>query len=100
MGIFCLWYGVSRFASDALRVNDERVLGMTGAQYLCIALVLTSAWVLLHVRKQLKGDIAAGMPVGLPGAETATDEVADDVRSEEHTSELQSLMRTSYAAFC
>src|SRR3546814_485717 len=79
MGIFCLWYGVSRFASDALRVNDVRVLGMTGAQYLCIALVLTSAWVLLHVRKQLKGDIAAGMPVGLPGAETATDEVADDV---------------------
>src|SRR3546814_7007688 len=25
---------------------------------------------------------------------------ADDVRSEEHTSELQSLMRTSYADFC
>src|SRR3546814_9517182 len=24
----------------------------------------------------------------------------DDLRSEEHTSELQSLMRTSYAAFC
>src|SRR3546814_9297921 len=24
----------------------------------------------------------------------------DDVRSEEHTSELQSLMRTSYAVFC
>src|SRR3546814_6379749 len=27
-------------------------------------------------------------------------EIADDVRSEEHTSELQSLMRTSYAVFC
>src|SRR3546814_3217876 len=25
---------------------------------------------------------------------------ADEVRSEEHTSELQSLMRTSYAVFC
>src|SRR3546814_1986044 len=25
---------------------------------------------------------------------------ADDLRSEEHTSELQSLMRTSYAVFC
>src|SRR3546814_3944185 len=33
----------------------------------------------------------------------AADEQAqdhDDVRSEEHTSELQSLMRTSYAVFC
>src|SRR3546814_10073160 len=27
-------------------------------------------------------------------------ELADDVRSEEHTSELQSLMRISYAVFC
>src|SRR3546814_8914202 len=27
-------------------------------------------------------------------------EFADTVRSEEHTSELQSLMRTSYAVFC
>src|SRR3546814_16230076 len=27
-------------------------------------------------------------------------EPANDVRSEEHTSELQSLMRTSYAVFC
>src|SRR3546814_2865660 len=26
--------------------------------------------------------------------------VADDLRSEEHTSELQSLMRNSYAVFC
>src|SRR3546814_1976206 len=28
------------------------------------------------------------------------DQKIDDVRSEEHTSELQSLMRTSYAVFC
>src|SRR3546814_1581085 len=32
--------------------------------------------------------------------ETAADEVAFDQRSEEHTSELQSLMRISYAVFC
>src|SRR3546814_9825682 len=31
------------------------------------------------------------------GSEIAT---LDDLRSEEHTSELQSLMRTSYAVFC
>src|SRR3546814_9395256 len=31
---------------------------------------------------------------------TADDELAEFVRSEEHTSELQSLMRISYAVFC
>ena len=64
MGIFCAWYGVTRFASDALRVNDERVLGLTGAQYLCVALLPTAAWILTRVRLQLRGDIEAGM---LPG---------------------------------
>ncbi len=66
MGTFCIAYGVSRFLSDALRVNDERVLAMTGAQYLCIALVLTGAWVLLRMRRVLAEDVAAGMPVGFP----------------------------------
>src|SRR3546814_1529519 len=33
-------------------------------------------------------------------AEEALREVALDLRSEEHTSELQSLMRISYAVFC
>lgn len=68
MGIFCAWYGVSRFASDTLRVNDERVLGLTGAQYLCLALLPTAAWVLLRVRRQLQGDIESGMPVGITPA--------------------------------
>src|SRR3546814_2745455 len=31
---------------------------------------------------------------------TASDVRADDLRSEEHASELQSLMRISYAVFC
>jgi phosphatidylglycerol:prolipoprotein diacylglycerol transferase len=65
MAIFCAFYGVSRFASDALRVNDERVLGLTGAQYLCLVLLATSAWVWFRVRPQLVRDIEAGMPVGI-----------------------------------
>lgn len=69
MAIFCGWYGVMRFASDSLRVNDERVLGLTGAQYLCIALVPTSAWIWFRVRKLVAADAAAGMPVGLPGSD-------------------------------
>src|SRR3546814_5719722 len=40
---------------------------------------------------------AAGRPVA---CHLATHRRDDDSRSEEHTSELQSLMRTSYAVFC
>src|SRR3546814_5528035 len=39
--------------------------------------------------------LQAGDGVGMRGVERC-----DDVRSEEHTSELQSLMRISYAVFC
>ncbi|MEO7429269.1 MAG: prolipoprotein diacylglyceryl transferase family protein [Acidimicrobiales bacterium] len=65
MAVFCGWYGVARFASDSLRVNDERILGFTGAQYLCVVLVPTSLWIWFRVRKVLARDVAAGMPVGL-----------------------------------
>src|SRR3546814_6058032 len=36
----------------------------------------------------------------IEGTEFTVDEAAEIVRSEEHTSELQSLMRISYAVFC
>ncbi len=65
MAIFCGFYGVARFASDSLRVNDERILGLTGAQYLCLILIPTSAWIWFRVRNQLAQDVAAGMPVGI-----------------------------------
>ncbi|MEQ1786567.1 MAG: prolipoprotein diacylglyceryl transferase family protein [Acidimicrobiales bacterium] len=71
MAIFCGYYGVARFASDALRVNDERVLGLTGAQYLCAVLVPTSAWVWFRVRRQLERDVADGMRAGLEPADPA-----------------------------
>src|SRR3546814_6983336 len=41
-----------------------------------------------------------GSAVGAGPDETAVDGLEADSRSEEHTSELQSLMRTSYAVFC
>src|SRR3546814_7415053 len=37
---------------------------------------------------------------GLPGARLWIDGGSRETRSEEHTSELQSLMRISYAVFC
>jgi phosphatidylglycerol:prolipoprotein diacylglycerol transferase len=71
MAVFCAWYGVARFASDSLRVNDERVLGLTGAQVLCLVLVPTSAWIWFRVRKLLAKDVEAGMPVGIEAPEGA-----------------------------
>src|SRR3546814_5245864 len=38
--------------------------------------------------------------VEAPGLDRQRARVADHLRSEEHTSELQSLMRISYAVFC
>lgn len=50
MGVFCAFYAVARGLSDFLRVNDERTLGLTGAQWLAVALVPTAIWILAKVR--------------------------------------------------
>lgn len=52
-GIFCLYYGVARFGSDLLRVNDETVLGLTGAQFMSLVLLPAGAWILFKVRPDL-----------------------------------------------
>src|SRR5262249_23533595 len=51
MGIFCLYYGVTRGLSDFLRVNDKTVAGLTGAQWMCVCLIPTGIWILTRVRK-------------------------------------------------
>src|SRR3546814_10086180 len=43
--------------------------------------------------------IVAGEEQGVP-PEKLSGTIQNDIRSEEHTSELQSLMRNSYAVFC
>ena len=53
MGIFCFVYGACRFWSDSLRVNDKTVLGMTGAQYFALSLVIASAWIWFVVRPKV-----------------------------------------------
>src|SRR3546814_6606551 len=61
----------------------------------------------MRIRASLRASPAAtssALPIrtrdiGPPGMRLRTDQAAD-VRSEEHTSELQSLMRISYAVFC
>jgi phosphatidylglycerol:prolipoprotein diacylglycerol transferase len=53
MGVFAVYYGVARFATDSLRVNDDTVLGLTGAQWMCAALIVIGAWILRTVRPRL-----------------------------------------------
>jgi phosphatidylglycerol---prolipoprotein diacylglyceryl transferase len=77
MAIFCAYYGVTRFLTDSLRVNDERVLGMTGAQYLCLALLPTAAWIWFRVRRLLAQDIADGMQVSTETSAAESDADAE-----------------------
>src|SRR3546814_7358337 len=52
-------------------------------------------------RRQARHRCAGRGDAGLPGADADADDVGRrHGRSEEHTSELQSLMRISYAVFC
>jgi phosphatidylglycerol---prolipoprotein diacylglyceryl transferase len=51
--LFCLTYGVFRFSSDFLRVNDETTFGLTGAQYMCIVLVVIGIWIWFSRRPAL-----------------------------------------------
>jgi len=53
IGIFCVWYGVARFSTDFLRGYDETKLGLTGAQWMCVALVPAGLYILLVVRRSL-----------------------------------------------
>src|SRR3546814_6044446 len=72
-------------------------------QTLLIAAVVfaTTAWPASRLGGEFLPMINEGdllyMPSALPGLSAAK---ASELRSEEHTSELQSLMRISYAVFC
>ena len=57
-GTFAVSYAVCRFATDALRTNDERVLGLTGAQYMTIVLFLFGLWVLWNARRNPAADVS------------------------------------------
>ena len=49
----------------ALDVQLQRDSELTHFEYLCLAMLPTSAWIWFRVRKQLAQDIADGMPVGI-----------------------------------
>ena len=70
-GVFGIWYALCRFSLDFLRVNDETVLGLTGAQWTCLVIVLPlAAYVLVRVRPRMAARVA------LEQAESGRDDAA------------------------
>ena len=74
--LFLIGYGVARFFFDSLRVNDERVAGMTGAQWMCLGMMPIAAYILLRVCPANARALAAGEVGGVPVAESTTTETA------------------------
>ena len=72
IGLFCVYYGVARGLSDFLRVNDKTVVGLTGAQWMCVLLIPTGVWILTRVRRAVARDAAAVEPVLDGDDESAT----------------------------
>src|SRR3546814_7966975 len=62
-------------------------------------LLLTAALLIADELAELKNGVAAPAP-DEHGETRRLERIAGRIRSEEHTSELQSLMRISYAVFC
>ena len=46
LGTFIVGYATCRFGTDFLRINDKTVLGVTGAQYMCLAVLPVGIWIL------------------------------------------------------
>lgn len=59
---FLLWYGVQRFGTDFLRAYDRTVLGLTGAQYLCLGMVVAGLILAARLRRaaRLEAEMALG----------------------------------------
>src|SRR3546814_10877614 len=88
---------------DRGRVTDSRlVVTVVGAPEGIELAEQVSLLVAVLRRAQPVDGIGAGAVVDLQhlAAEPVDRLLPGDLRSEEHTSELQSLMRTSYAVFC
>ena len=76
-GTYLIVYAVQRFVWDTMRVNDERVLGMTGAQWMCVAMIPIGIYVLFWVRPAMTRALEAGEVGGTPVWETSTTTAGD-----------------------
>jgi phosphatidylglycerol---prolipoprotein diacylglyceryl transferase len=107
VALFMVYAGVERFLLDTLRVNDERFLSMTGAQWMSLVMVPYGIWLYVKTRPEvaklvgpdgrvLEAEAGAGLldevdEEAEEGAEAAPDELeapdesvaADDAEAEE-----------------
>ena len=51
-GLFGVWYGMQRFLTDFLRAYDKRVGGLTGAQYLCLGMIVGGLVLAARIRRR------------------------------------------------
>src|SRR3546814_3293983 len=79
-------YGHTLSRHDALPISAEIDLRYLGSRRVLV---------LVDGVRYVLGASASGVP-----GSTDLNSIPESARSEEHTSELQSLMRTSYAVFC
>ena len=98
--MFLISYGVLRFLTDIVRTHDERVLGLTGAQYMCLVLVPFGLWVLWTAFRPVEVlefdaesvDATPDQPVGAEpaDAEPADAEPADAVPADAESADAES----------
>ncbi|MEX0755288.1 MAG: prolipoprotein diacylglyceryl transferase family protein [Actinomycetota bacterium] len=66
---FLVWYGTQRFLTDFLRAYDKTVLGLTGAQYMCVGLVAVGVGLMVNLRRKGRDESVTPDPVD-PSAAT------------------------------
>src|SRR3546814_9032011 len=85
-----------------LTMDPEHILGVISLMFWSMMLVVTLKYVTIIMRADNKGEGGSLALLALISGRTKTQRWSRGIvmRSEEHTSELQSLMRLSYAVFC
>jgi len=71
-GTFAILYGVGRFLTDFVRINDERLFGLTGAQYMTMVLTVFGALVIAASLRRHREESSLGL-VDLPAVKDKTD---------------------------
>jgi len=73
-GSFAIMYGVARFLTDFVRINDEKLYGLTGAQYMTILLTLFGIWVVWSsLRRHREETATAAAAAGTSGPSTTSE---------------------------
>src|SRR3546814_1077265 len=93
-----LWYGGAPSAPDLVRLIHQHLGAMPGNGW---GMTETTGTVLSHTAEEyMRAPTSCGRPVPVAEVQIMSADGESQARSEEHTSELQSLMRISYAVFC